>query len=115
MDRVVNSASETPGGTNASPESPPPGFRCGECGRPLVSRRLPPVGRMTEPDVVWETPPQIPPGSTDRSDVTGWICSGGDCRRAYLVCEGVPNFLRQEAGVLTAAAHSGVVAIPAGG
>lgn len=102
----MSAASDTPDSTNLSHEGAPAYFRCGECGGPLLWRTLPTESRGAEPDRCWETPPQMPPGATRRADAGGWVCFRAECRRVYLVWEGIPTFLRQEAGVLTVPAHA---------
>ncbi len=70
---------------------------------------------LAEPGGDWETPPQIPAGAQGTGATGGWVCVDVACRRVYPVWDGIPNFLRQEAGVLTAGAHAGLPDAPARG
>lgn len=103
----MNSSPSPPGSSPASPPASEQGFRCLDCGRPLVWHRLPPGPTGTQPDELWETAPQVPPGMPVSAATEGWVCVGAECRRVYLVGEGIPSFLRGESGVMTMAAHAG--------
>jgi len=109
---MVSTPPSTPRSNEASSRPPGDGFRCVECGHPLVWRRLPqklsPGLPATEPADVWEAAPQVPPGGSFTPATGGWVCAKADCRRVYPVWDAIPSFLRGEAGLLTATAHAGL-------
>lgn len=109
---VVNSQPEPPGSNRVSPPALGDGFRCVECGRRLVLRtlrRVFPQGLAgADPGGEWDTAPQVPPGGPLTAASGGWVCDGTECRRVYLVWDDIPSFLRQESGILSAAAHADV-------
>ncbi len=47
-----------------------------------------------------EATPVRPAGAVAVAPSAGLVCQNGECRRVYLVWDGIPNLLTQEAGVL---------------
>ncbi|MCY2963392.1 MAG: hypothetical protein NT069_07025 [Planctomycetota bacterium] len=73
---------------------------CTHCRSRLVQRAEPDwLGHVMSGEGMEATPVR-PAGAVAAVPSAGLVCQNGECRRVYLVWDGIPNLLTQEAGVL---------------
>lgn len=87
---------------------PPPSNRtspgvevvCTHCRGKLVERVEPDWLACVMNGEGMEATPVRPAGAVAAAPSAGLVCQNGECRRVYLMWDGIPNLLTQEAGVL---------------